>query len=143
MPQLNAYLSFDGTCAQAMKYYERVLGAKLEALITYAQAPQTGDAPCPPSHSDRIMHAYLVHKDFALMAGDTPPGMPYAGIQGVMLALSYETADEGRRIFNALADGGTVNMPLTETFWAETFGMVIDRFGTPWGVNGGMKPRPA
>ena len=77
MPQLTAYLSFDGTCTQAMKYYERVLGGKLEALITYAQAPAMGDQPCPPSHSDRIMHAYLVHKDFALMAGDTPPGVPH------------------------------------------------------------------
>lgn len=141
MPQLNAYLSFDGTCAQAMKYYERVLDGNLDALITYGQAPAC-DQPVPPSHADRIMHAYLVHKDFALMAGDTPPGVPYAGMQGVMLALTYPTAEEARRVFAALADGGKVQMPLGETFWAETFGMVVDRFGTPWGVNGGMKPRP-
>jgi PhnB protein len=140
MPQLNPYLSFDGTCAQAMKYYERVLGAKLEALITYAQMPM-GDQPVPASHADRIMHAYLVHPEFTLMAGDAPPGVPYAGIQGVMLTLTYATADEARRVFNAFADGGKVNMPLGETFWAETFGMVVDRFGTPWGINGGMKPR--
>jgi PhnB protein len=74
------------------------------------------------------------------MAGDVPPGVPYAGVQGIMLALSYPTADEGRRIFAALAEGGTVTMPPGETFWAESFGMVTDRFGTPWGVNGGMKP---
>ncbi len=141
MPQLNAYLSFDGTCAQAMKHYERVLGAKLEALITYAEAPM-GDQPVPASHADRVMHAYLVHPEFALMAGDTPPGVPYAGVHGVMLALTYPTADEARRVFAALAEGGTVTMPLGETFWADTFGMVTDRFGTPWGVNGGMKPQP-
>lgn len=140
MPQLNAYLSFDGTCKEAMKFYERVLGGKLEALITYGEMP--GGEPCAPVDANRIMHAYLVHKDFALMAGDAPPGMPYNGIQGVMLALAYPTAEEARRIFNTLAEGGSVTMPLGETFWAETFGMVTDRYGTPWGINGGMKPRP-
>ena len=139
MPQLNAYLSFDGTCAEAMRFYERVLGAKLEALITYGQMPM-GERPVPPEHADRVMHAYLVHPDFSLMAGDVPPGVSYAGVHGVMLALTYPTAGEARAIFAALAEGGTVNMPLAETFWADTFGMVIDRFGTPWGVNGGAKP---
>ena len=141
MPQLNPYLSFDGTCTQAMKFYERVLGAKLDALITYSQMPM-GDQPVPPSHAERVMHAYLVHPDFSLMAGDTPPGVPHTGMQGIMLALTYPTAEEGRRVFAALADGGTITMPLGETFWADVFGMVTDRFGTPWGVNGGMKPRP-
>ena len=141
MPQLHAYLSFDGTCREAMKFYERVLGAKLQALITYGETP--GDQPVPASHAGRVMHAYLAHPDFQLMAGDVPPGVPYAGVQGIMLALSYPTADEGRRIFAALAEGGSVTMPLGETFWAESFGMVTDRFGTPWGVNGGMKPPPA
>ncbi|MGH8865818.1 MAG: VOC family protein [Burkholderiales bacterium] len=140
MPQLNPYLSFDGACAEAMKFYARVLDAKLEALITYAQAPM--GEPVPPSHADRIMHAYVVHKDFALMAGDTPPGVTYTGINGVMMTLTYPTAAEGQRVFAALAEGGTINMPLGETFWAESFGMVIDGFGTPWGINGGMKPRP-
>lgn len=138
MPQLCAYLSYDGNCAEAMKFYERVLGARLEALITYGDAPMD-DMPMPPEHKGRIMHAYLVHPDFALMAGDTPPGVPYAGINGAMMAITYPTAAEGRKVFEALAEGGTVTMPLAETFWADTFGMVTDRFGTPWGVNGGPK----
>ena len=141
MPQLHPYLSFDGTCTQAMKFYERVFGGKLDALITYAQAPM-GDRPIPPSHANRIMHAHLSHPDFSLMAGDAPPGTPYTGIQGVMLALTYPTADEARRIFGALAEGGKITMPLRETFWADAFGMVTDRYGTPWGINGGMKPQP-
>jgi PhnB protein len=140
MPQLNAYLSYDGNCAEAMNYYARVLGAKVETLITYRQAP--GDQPPPPSHADRIMHAYLVHQDFSLMAGDMPPGMPYQGINGVMMTLTYPSAVDARRVFDALADGGRVTMPLAETFWAESFGMVTDRFGTPWGVNGGPKAQP-
>ena len=139
MPTLNAYLSFDGDCAAAMKFYERVLDAKLEALITYAQMPS--EPPLPPGEGDRIMHAYLVHKEFTLMAGDTPPGVPYTGINGVMMTLTYPTAAEAQRVFAALAEGGTVTMPLGETFWAVKFGAVTDRFGTPWGINGGSKPQ--
>jgi PhnB protein len=97
--------------------------------------------PTPPAHANRIMHAYLVHKDFTLMAGDAPPGMPYKGIHGVSMTLTYPTAAEAKRVFAALADGGSVTMPLGETFWAEAFGMLVDRYGTPWGINGGMKPR--
>ena len=140
MPQLNAYLAFDGTCKEAMKFYERVLGGKLEALITYGDMPGN-DQPVPPEHKDRIMHAYLVHKDFALMAGDAPPGVPFSGMSGMMLALTYASAAEAKRVFDTFAEGGTVTMPLNETFWADTFGMVTDRYGTPWGINGGMKPR--
>lgn len=98
--------------------------------------------PCPPGLGHRIMHAYLVHPEFDLMAGDTPPGVTYQGIQGVMMTLTYPTATEGRRVFDALATGGTVTMPLGETFWADVFGMVTDRYGVPWGINGGSKPQP-
>ncbi len=135
--QLCAYLSYNGDCADAMQFYAQVLGAKLEALITYGQMP--GEMPVPPGHADRVMHAYLVHPDFAIMAGDAPPGVPHAGIQGCMLAITYPTVAEATRVFNALAEGGKVGMPLAETFWADTFGMVTDRFGTPWGINGGPR----
>lgn len=135
--QLCAYLSYNGDCAQAMAFYAEVLGAKLEALITYGQMP--GEMTVPPEHANRVMHAYLVHPDFAIMAGDAPLGVPYAGIQGCMLAITYPSAAEATKVFHALADGGKVTMPLAETFWADTFGMVTDRFGTPWGVNGGPR----
>lgn len=135
MPQLNAYLSFDGRCAEAMNFYARVLGAKVEALITYGQTPS--EQPMPPDQADKIMHAHLVHRDFALMAGDTPACVPFEGMKGVMLALTYDTVAEATRVFNAFADGGAVQMPMAETFWVERFGMVTDRFGTAWGINGG------
>ncbi len=140
MTQLAAYLSFDGRCAEAMKFYAGLLGAELQALMSYRDVPPGGDMP--PMDSDRIMHAYLVHKDFVLMAGDTPPGVPYTPMQGAMLALTVDTVAEAQRIFHALADGGSVQMPLADTFWAETFGMVTDRFGTAWGINGASKPMP-
>jgi PhnB protein len=137
MTQLHAYLSFNGNCAEAMKYYARVLGAKVETQITYGEVP-AGEAP-PPGHSDKIMHAHLVHEDFSLMAGDIPPGLPYVGVQGVMLTLTFNTVAEAQRVFAALADGGQVQMPMGETFWAEQFGMLTDRFGVPWGINGAPK----
>jgi PhnB protein len=137
MPKLNAYLSFDGNCAEAMRFYAKLFDARLDTLITYAQAGP--DMPAPPEHGDKIMHAYLVHPEFELMAGDMPPGMTYQGVNGVMMALTYATAADGRRVFEALADGGTVTMPLGETFWADVFGMVTDRYGVPWGVNGGPR----
>jgi PhnB protein len=138
MPQLNAYLSFDGTCAEAMNFYARVLGAKVEALITYGEVPADANCPpTPPEHAGRIMHAYMVHPQFSLMAGDAPPGMPFEGMKGFMLALMFDSVAEAERVFTAFAEGGTVQMPLGETFWVERFGMVTDRFGTPWGITGG------
>jgi PhnB protein len=137
MPQLCAYLSFDGTCAEAMAFYARVLDAKLDAPITYGEMPE--GEPVPPEHAGRIMHAYLVHTDFALMAGDAMPGMPFEGMKGVMLTLTYPGVSDAERVFQALAEGGRVQMPLGPTFWAERFGMLTDRFGTAWAVNGGPK----
>jgi len=139
--QLNAYLSFDGNCAEAMRRYADILGARLDALLTFGDAP--GCEGMPPADAGRIMHAYLVHDDFSLMAGDTPPGVPYVGVQGVMLTLTVDTVDEAERIFAALAAGGEARMPMAETFWATRFGMVVDRFGVPWGVNGAPKPMAA
>jgi PhnB protein len=140
MPQLNAYLSFNGNCAEAMRFYEQLFDAKLEALITYGGTPGAGQVP--PGNEDRVMHAYLRHKDFALMAGDSLVGHDVK-MDGLSLAVMYESADEARRVFERLAEGGTVHQPLEETFWADCYGMVVDRFGTPWLVNGGMKPMPA
>ncbi len=140
MPQLNAYLSFDGNCVEAMTFYAQLFGAKLEAMIPYGQMP--GAEPMPAEHAQRIMHAYLVHPDFVLMAGDAPPGVGHDGVKGIMMTLTYDTAAEARRIYAALAEGGSVQMPLGETFWAEAFGMCTDRFGTPWGINGASKPMP-
>lgn len=141
MIQLAAYLSYNGNCAEAMAFYARVLGARVDALITFGQMPEA--MPVPPEHHDKVMHAHLVHPDFELMAGDMPPGQPYVGIQGAMMAITYPTAAEARRVFEALSEGGRVTMPMGETFWADTFGMVTDRFGTPWGVNGGPRDVPS
>jgi len=137
MPQLNAYLSFDGRCAEAMRFYAQALDARIETLLTVRQSPMAADSP--PEVQDQVMHAYLVGPGFSLMAGDAM-GMPWQGVHGVAMTLNYDTVDEATRRFAALAEGGTVTMPLAESFWAQTFGMLTDRFGVPWIVNGGMKP---
>jgi PhnB protein len=136
MLQLNAYLGFDGTCAAAMRFYERALGGKIEMMMTNAQSPMADQMP--PGSGERIMHARLALDNGVLMAGDTPPGRPYEGMKGFSLALTYPTAGEAKDVFNTLAEGGQVTMPLQKTFWAEAFGMLTDRFGTPWIINGGM-----
>jgi PhnB protein len=136
MPQLDSYLFFDGNCAEAMRFYERTLGGKIEMMMTNAQSPMGAQAS--PGNADRIMHARLVIDGRALMASDWMAGQPYEGMKGFSLALVYPTAAEAKKIFGALSDGGKVTMPMEKTFWAEAFGMLVDRFGTPWMVNGGM-----
>jgi PhnB protein len=84
------------------------------------------------------MHARLALDGRALMASDVPQGQPYQGMNGFSLSLIYPSADEAKRVFNALADGGKVTMPVAKTFWADAYGMLTDRFGTPWMVGGGM-----
>jgi PhnB protein len=136
MLQLNAYLSFDGNCADAMRFYERVLGGKIQMMMTNAQGPMCD--PMSPGNGDRIMHACLVLQQGVLMAGDAMPNRPYEGMKGFSLTLTYPTAAEARPIFEALSEGGQVSMPFAKAFWADGSGMVTDRFGTPWIVNGGL-----
>jgi PhnB protein len=135
MPELDSYLFFDGNCAQAMRFYESALGGKLEMMMTYSQSPDPQH--CPAGSEDRIMHASLTLGGRRLMASDTPTNQPNPGMHGFSLSLSYPTVDEARRVFDKLGDGGKVIMPLDKTFWADAFGMLTDRFGTPWMVSGG------
>ena len=137
MPILGSYLFFDGNCAEAMRFYERVLDGKLEVLMTHAQSPIA--AQTPPGSANRIMHASLNLGDRRLMASDAMPGH-YQGMKGFSLSLSYPTAAEAKRVFDALAEGGKVTMPLDKTFCAESLGMLVDRFGTPWMVYGNLGP---
>ena len=134
MPQLNTYLVFNGNCAEAMRFYERTLGGKLD-VTTHAESPMAGQVP--PEMANRVMHALLMFEGGVLMASDSMAGQPYQGMHGFSIAAHYQTAEEAKRIFDTLADGGKVEMPFQKTFWAEGFGMLVDRFGTPWMVNVG------
>jgi len=133
-PVLTSYLFFDGTCAEAMRFYERSLGGVLSPMRTYASAPVAQTQPS--GMADRIMHAHLELNGQVIMASDSMIGEPYAGMHGFNLHLGYPTASEAERIFAVLAAGGQVRMRIQKTFWAEAFGMLVDRFGTPWMVSG-------
>ena len=137
MSQLDTYLFFDGTCAEAMRFYERTLGGKLELMMTHAQMPGGCDK-MPPGSADRILHARLNLDGRLLMASDSMLGQPYEGMKGFSLSLTYPTAADAQRVFDLLAENGKVIMPVEKTFWAEAFGMLTDRYGTPWMVNGAM-----
>lgn len=137
MPHFEPYLTFDGDCAEAMRFYERVLGGKLEMMVTHRESP--GGDQAPPEAADRIMHARLVVDGRVLMASDSMPGQPYEGMKNVWISMAYPDASAAKRVFAALGEGGTVTMPFQQTFWADGFGMLVDRFGTCWMVNGGMQ----
>jgi PhnB protein len=133
MTGLHSYLMFDGTCAEAMRFYEKTLGGKL-SLMTHADSPMKDQMPS--GMAERILHARLELPDGGiLMASDWMVGQAYPGMNGFSLSLTYKDAAEARRVFEALSEGGRVTMPMQKTFWAEAFGMLADRFGTPWMVN--------
>jgi PhnB protein len=135
MMQMNPYLSFSGECETAFKFYEQCLGGKIEALLTYGNSPMAEETP--PELQDKIMHAHLTVGDQNLMGGDSPPEMQEEP-KGFSVMLQFDDPKEAERVFEALAENGTVRMPIQETFWAKRFGMLIDRFGTPWAINGGL-----
>ena len=130
--KLDPYLHFKGDCAAAFKLYEKCFGGRIQGTFTYAQAPE--GQPVPPEWRDKIMHASLVIGDRVLMGCDAAPGH-YSEPNGFSVSISVKNAAEAERVFNELAQGGKVKMPLQKTFWSERFGMLVDRFGIPWMVN--------
>ena len=139
MTQAIAYLAFNGNCADAVRFYERALRGKLEVLMSGADSPMAEHIPKEFAH--RILHARLALPGGGMLyAGDAPAHVPYEGIKGVSIAVDYATVDEAEAVFNALADGGQVSMPMQPAFWAKRWGMLVDKFGTPWIVNGEQIP---
>jgi PhnB protein len=131
---LAPYLFFDGNCAQAMRFYERLLEGKMEIFMTHGEAPE--GVPMPPGSADRILHAHLAFPGGVLLASDGAAGQ-HEGMKGFSVSYSCDSPERAERLFAALSDGGTVRMPFQKTFWARGFGMCVDRFGTPWMVNAG------
>lgn len=130
--QLNPYLFFNGQCEAAFKFYEQLLGGKIEAMMTHAGTP--AEQQVPAEWRGKILHARMTVGDTALMASDAPPGR-FEQPQGFSVSIQLKDPAKSERIFNALAENGTVHMPFQETFWSAGFGMCVDRFGIPWMVN--------
>lgn len=131
---LVTYLSFDGQCEAAFKHYEKILGGKILMMLRYADAPADAGVPQTAETVARIMHARLQVGDRLLMDGAAPPQFATKP-QGFCVSLQVDEPGEAERIFRALGEGGMVQMPISETFFARRFGMLIDKFGTPWMVN--------
>ncbi len=130
--KLNPYLSFNDECEAAFKFYEQCLGGKIDAMMTFGESPMAEQTP--PEKLNKIMHASLIVGNTVLMGSDAPPQF-FEKPQGFSVSLIFDDVAEAERIFNALAEHGTVQMPIQETFWADRFGMLVDRFGTPWMIN--------
>jgi len=130
--QLNSYLIFNGQCEEAFQLYAQCLGGQIEAMMTHAGTP--AEAHTAPEWHDKILHACLKVGDSVLMGSDAPPDR-YEAPKGAFVNIGVEDPLEAERIFHALAEGGTVRMPIGATFWAKRFGMLVDRFGILWMVN--------
>lgn len=130
--RVSPYVMFNGQCREAFKFYEQLLGAKILFSMTFGESP--AKEQMPPETYDLIIHATLSIGDQLLMASDAPPDR-YEAPRGVYISLHLNDIAEGERIFKALSERGKVQMPFEKTFWAERFGMCVDRFGVPWMVN--------
>lgn len=130
--QLAPYLFLYGRCEEALEFYKSVFGGSYE-LMRVADSPVAHEMP--PDAGNRVMHASFTAKDIAFMAADgreVKPVDPDAG--NISLSLGFDDGPRGERIFNALAAGGNVGMPIDKAFWGGRFGMVTDKFGTEWMV---------
>jgi PhnB protein len=129
--QTNLYLHFNGTCEEALKFYEKAAGGKIVVLSTYGDSPAA--AHSSPDFHKKIIHSRIQIGDALVMASDAPPER-YSKPQGFSVSLSTKTPEEADTIFKALCEGGQVTMPISESFFAHRFGMLIDKFDVPWMV---------
>lgn len=138
MAQVNVYLTFDGNCEDAFNFYQSVFGGTFPYIGRFGDMPpQEGMPPLSDQAKNRIMHVSLpISQETILMGSDTMPGMhDFKPGNNFSLSVNADSRDEANKIFNALSEGGTVTMPLEDTFWGAYFGMWTDKFGINWMVN--------
>ncbi len=133
--QLIPYLSFNGDCRAAFDFYRDVLGGEIVERMTWGESPMAADMPAE-THA-HVMHSQLRAGDAVIMGADSPGcGAQSSAGTGGCINISVESTEHAERIWAALSDGAQqVRMPLQPTFWAQRFGMLVDRFGQPWMVN--------
>jgi PhnB protein len=130
--RINPHLSFDGRCREAFVAYQHILGGSLATMLTYGESPLA--ATVDPRWHGRILHATLDLDGAELTGADVLP-QDYRPPQGFSVLLGFSGVERGARVFAALAEGGEVHMPFQPTFWSPGFGVLVDRFGTPWEIN--------
>ncbi len=130
--KINVYLSFPGTCEEALEFYHEVLGGELMPMRYFEGS--TAEPSAPPGWGKKVMHGALAVGDIHLMGSDLLP-QHFEAPRGVHLSVNTESIVEAERVFETLADDGKVIMPLEEAFWAKRFGMLTDRYGIHWMVS--------
>jgi PhnB protein len=134
--QLEPYLFFaNGKCEEALNFYKGVFNGAIEGLSRWKEMPQgSGGPPVTPETENFVMHASFKSPGVSFMASDASPGKTY-GEGAISLSLGSSDLAEAERVFNGLAEGGSVEMPMTDTFWGARFGTLTDKFGIDWMVN--------
>ena len=130
--KLNPHLHFNGQCEAAFRFYERCFGGQCVTMLTYRDSPMAEQVP--PEWREKIAHATLTAGDLVLMGADVLPEQ-YERPKGFAVMLGMDDPVEAERIYHALAENGTVQMPLQKTFWAVAFAVLVDQFGIPWEIN--------
>lgn len=145
MASLNVYLNFDGNCEEAFQFYRSVFGGEFTYVGRFKDMPpQEGQPPMPAEMMDKIMHISLpVSKETALMGSDTGGEWASSFVKGnnFSVSINADSKDEADKIFNGLAKGGKVTMPLAKTFWGDYFGMCEDKFGINWMMSFNENPQ--
>ena len=132
--QVQPYLFFDGRCEEAIDFYKKALGAKVDMMMRFKDSPEpVPPGMCPPGSDDKVMHAALRIGDTVVMASDGMAGGK-PEFKGFSLSVSTPNEKEADRLFAALGKGGKVTMPMSKTFFSPRFGMVSDKFGVGWMV---------
>jgi PhnB protein len=133
--QLEPYLFFPGTCEEALNFYKEVFRGEIEGISRMKDMPKdAGGPPVTPENSEKIMHASFKSPGVSFMASDASPGKTY-GEGAISLSLGTSDLAEAERVFNGLAAGGNVEMPLADMFWGARFGMLTDKYGIDWMIN--------
>ena len=131
--KVQAYVTFDGRCEEALDFYKKSIGAVVTGLMRWKDS-QDKDMKGPPGYEEKIMNASFRIGETELMADDGM-GEKRAEFKGMTLAIEVADDAEAKRVFTALGEGGSITMPLMKTFWTSSFGMLTDKFGVPWMVN--------
>ena len=133
---IQPYLFFNGRCEEAVRFYEQAIGAKVDMLVRFKDSPEPQPGAVPPGHENKIMHTSFRVGGSTIMASDGCETNPK--FEGFSLSLTVPTEADAERVFNALAQGGEVRLPLSKTFWSPKFGMLQDKFGVGWMI--GLPP---
>ena len=137
METIHIYLNFNGNCEEAFNFYKTVIGGEFNYIGRFGEMPESEGITVPEADKNKIMHVSLPMGNSILMGSDTGGEWAPTFVQGnnFSISIAAESKQEAEKLFNSLAKGGKITMPLTKTFWSELYGMLTDKFGVSWMVS--------